>query len=205
VLTLTTGDAARTVTLSGNPTLADWFDQSVKAAANPTFASMVLSGGLTAGSGSVGIVNSAGKVPAISSTYFASLSGANLTALPASQLTGTLSSTIQQNISQTSSEVQVGAGHHIHGGTTTLGAGETVTLGAYTGLIIITRGPDDYTAMFIARGNGTQISEISDPGTAFSTTMGGASFNIYWTGGGLELQNNTGGTESFYYTVIAAP
>jgi hypothetical protein len=38
VLTLTTGDSARTITLSGNPTLSDWFDQSVKAAASPTFA-----------------------------------------------------------------------------------------------------------------------------------------------------------------------
>lgn len=37
-LTLTTGDAARTITLSGNPTLADWFDQAVKAASSPTFA-----------------------------------------------------------------------------------------------------------------------------------------------------------------------
>jgi hypothetical protein len=36
-LTLTTGDAARTITLSGNPTLSDWFDQSVKQAASPTF------------------------------------------------------------------------------------------------------------------------------------------------------------------------
>lgn len=41
-LTLTTGDAARTITLSGNPTLADWFDQSVKAADSPTFASPVV-------------------------------------------------------------------------------------------------------------------------------------------------------------------
>ncbi len=37
-LTLTTGDAARTITLSGNPTLADWFDQAVKAASIPQFA-----------------------------------------------------------------------------------------------------------------------------------------------------------------------
>jgi hypothetical protein len=42
ILTLTTGDAARTVTLSGNPTLADWFDQDVKQAAGPTFASITL-------------------------------------------------------------------------------------------------------------------------------------------------------------------
>jgi len=37
ILTITTGDAARTITLSGNPTLADWFDQAVKQASAPTF------------------------------------------------------------------------------------------------------------------------------------------------------------------------
>jgi len=44
ILTLTTGDAARTITLSGNPTLADWFDQAVKAASSPTFAGVTVSG-----------------------------------------------------------------------------------------------------------------------------------------------------------------
>lgn len=34
------GNAARTITLRGNPTLNDWFDQSVKAAASPTFAGL---------------------------------------------------------------------------------------------------------------------------------------------------------------------
>ena len=42
ILTLTTGDAARTITLSGDPTLDDWFDQSVKQAATPTFAGVTL-------------------------------------------------------------------------------------------------------------------------------------------------------------------
>jgi len=41
-LTLTTGDADRTITLSGNPTLADWFDQAVKAASSPTFANVTI-------------------------------------------------------------------------------------------------------------------------------------------------------------------
>jgi len=36
-LTFTTGDAARTLTLQGNPTLDDWFNQSVKTSASPTF------------------------------------------------------------------------------------------------------------------------------------------------------------------------
>ena len=37
ILSLVTGDAARTLTLSGNPTLDDWFDQDVKAATSPSF------------------------------------------------------------------------------------------------------------------------------------------------------------------------
>ena len=41
-LTLTTGDADRTITLNGNPTLGDWFDQSVKQAASPTLAGLTL-------------------------------------------------------------------------------------------------------------------------------------------------------------------
>lgn len=47
VLTLTTGDAARTITLSGNPTLSDWFDQSVKTTATPTFGNTTLTGTLS--------------------------------------------------------------------------------------------------------------------------------------------------------------
>jgi len=43
-ITLTPGDATRTITLSGNPTLGDWFDQSVKTTASPTFASGTFTG-----------------------------------------------------------------------------------------------------------------------------------------------------------------
>lgn len=39
-LSLVLGNAARTLTLSGNPTLADWFDQSVKVADSPQFAGL---------------------------------------------------------------------------------------------------------------------------------------------------------------------
>lgn len=44
IFTLTTGDSARTLTLSGNPTLDDWFDQSIKQASSPTFSGLTLSG-----------------------------------------------------------------------------------------------------------------------------------------------------------------
>lgn len=43
-LTFTTGDAARTITLNGNPTLNDWFDQAVKQASSPTFSALTLTG-----------------------------------------------------------------------------------------------------------------------------------------------------------------
>lgn len=48
-LTFATGDAARTLTLSGNPTLNDWFDQAVKAASSPSFASLKLTTSPTVG------------------------------------------------------------------------------------------------------------------------------------------------------------
>jgi hypothetical protein len=48
-LTVTTGDADRTITLSGNPTLNDWFDQGVKSTSSPTFATVYA----TAASGTV--------------------------------------------------------------------------------------------------------------------------------------------------------
>ncbi|MDP3771721.1 MAG: hypothetical protein Q8R16_05460, partial [bacterium] len=47
--------------------------------------SLVVNGGITAG-GSVGIVGANGKIPAINSTYFTSLTGTSLTALNASNL-----------------------------------------------------------------------------------------------------------------------
>lgn len=59
ILTITTGDAARTVTFSGNPTLADWFDQAVKAASSPTFANLTITNatnhGILLGSGASAI------------------------------------------------------------------------------------------------------------------------------------------------------
>lgn len=55
ILTLTTGDAARTITLTGNPTLDNWFDQSVKVAGTPTFNSLTLSTSLTVPNGGTGV------------------------------------------------------------------------------------------------------------------------------------------------------
>jgi len=42
IFTIITGDAARSLTLSGNPTLSDWFDQSTKTSTTPTFAGLII-------------------------------------------------------------------------------------------------------------------------------------------------------------------
>lgn len=52
--------------------------------------SATFAGGITAGTGVVGIVSPAGQIPAISSTYFANLSGANLTTLTAANISGVI-------------------------------------------------------------------------------------------------------------------
>ena len=53
--------------------------------------SVDMAGGLTAGSGSVAIIDTSGKIPALSATYLASLSGAALTSLDAGNISaGTL-------------------------------------------------------------------------------------------------------------------
>lgn len=55
------GDSSRNITLSGNPTLADWFDQSVKVAATPTFAGLRLPNlGIVGPSGATGDYSLAG-------------------------------------------------------------------------------------------------------------------------------------------------
>lgn len=46
-LNFITGDADRAITLSGDPTLADWFNQSVKSTASPTFNVLTLTSLLT--------------------------------------------------------------------------------------------------------------------------------------------------------------
>lgn len=56
-LTLTTGDAARTVTINGNPTLDDWFSQSVKTTATPTFGATTVTGALDISGASAGQVS----------------------------------------------------------------------------------------------------------------------------------------------------
>ncbi len=135
-------------------------------------------GGLTAGSGAVGIIDTTGKIPAISSTYFASLSGANLTAVPASVLTGT---TLPAAI-VTSSLTTVGA---LNAGSITSGFG-AIDIGA-----------DNVTAASFI-GSGTSLTGVDllasvNTHTAFGTHTWSAS----GTGTNrIDLANPTAGTSN---------
>ena len=62
---------------------------------------VTVAGGITAGSGAVGIVGTTGKIPGLSSTYFTSVDGSALTALAAAQVTGTLPNATQDAITRT--------------------------------------------------------------------------------------------------------
>lgn len=54
VLSFVPGNAARTITINGNPTLDDWFNQGVKTTHSPTFAALTLTAALTAANGGTG-------------------------------------------------------------------------------------------------------------------------------------------------------
>jgi hypothetical protein len=81
-LSATTGSFSSTLAVTGAATLT-----STLAVNSTSAAAIDVAGGITAGSGNVGIVDTTGKIPAISSTFFASLSGANLTSIPEAAIT----------------------------------------------------------------------------------------------------------------------
>lgn len=99
-LNRTGGTITGTVTVSGGVTIDGVDISTLGPSGTPTFAGVTVTGsgasaidvtgGINAGSGNVGIVDTTGKIPALSATYFASLSGANVTSLPAAQLTGSV-------------------------------------------------------------------------------------------------------------------
>lgn len=77
ILTITQGDAARTITLTGNPTLANWFDQDVRAAAGPTFFSV-----LTSNAGGLQIIDTSAAFTLKITTGSALTAGRTLTLSP---------------------------------------------------------------------------------------------------------------------------
>jgi len=115
---------------------------SGKLATTDTSATSIdVAGGITAGTSNIAIVNAAGKIPALSSTYLADLSGANLTGISAGPIVGYTATTANVSNSTTKTAVvtvgQIGANDWDNGDILSIamaaimfnntGAGRTVT------------------------------------------------------------------------------
>ncbi|MGE3278033.1 MAG: hypothetical protein AB7O67_23220 [Vicinamibacterales bacterium] len=150
-LTVTTGDADRTVTIGGDATIS----QDYSTSGTPSFAGLTVTGtgataidvagGINAGSGNVGIVGTDGRVPAISSTYFASLDGSALTNL-------------------TSATYAVAA--------------KTTTYTVTTSDNVLTASGTFTITLYAASGNTGRLLEIKNIGTGTVTIDGNASETI---------------------------
>lgn len=75
-ITASKGVSATTGVVSGTLAVG-----STLTVTNAGTGAITVTGGITAGSGAVAIINQTGKIPALSSTYFASLDGSNLTGI----------------------------------------------------------------------------------------------------------------------------
>jgi hypothetical protein len=122
-LNLVTGDADRTLTLSGNPTIADWFDQSVKTTASPQFATIELGAAsdTTLSRASAGVLAVEGVN--VLTTATGQPLDATLTALAGYNTNGILTQTAAdtfagRTITGTASEVEVSNGDGVSGNPT---------------------------------------------------------------------------------------
>jgi len=163
---------------------------------------MTILAGLTAGSGSVGIINSSGKIPAATSTYFASLDGSAWTNLTAGNLAGTITSSVQDNITRTgalgSGSITSGFGSIDVGADAITGGAITGTTGSFSSTLHAGGNFDVATSKFTvtaASGNTAIAGTLDQTGTA--TVHADVLPSVGYT-------SNLGSLTSKYLTVHAA-
>lgn len=151
-----------------------------------------IAGGAQFGSGNVNLIDSTGKITAISSTYFADLSGANLTALNGSNVSsGTVA--IARGGTATGStpsngQLLIGNGTGYTVATLTAGAGVGVTNGSGSITVASTRTITSITTTYTALTSDDVI--LATSGT-FTVTLFTAAGN---TGKTLDIKNGGAGT-----------
>lgn len=125
-----------------------------------------IGGGMNAGTGNVGIIDATGKIPALSSTYLTSVSGANLTSLTAQNVAA---GTFPSNVIASSIAVQT-----VYPG--------AVQAGTYN--IIAT------TATNLANGLANQLHIQTSPGISTFVAAPGAN-TVLWGNSGAPSWTNT--------------
>jgi len=172
-LTFTTGDSDRTITLSGNPTLADWFDQAVKIASSPTFANITDSG-LT-----------------ITRIPFASTAGLLVDDADMTFVTDTL--TVTKIIGSTSVTSPIIYGSSSASGTLTLTSTSSGTLGNISiGRLTLSDLADSSGIVFGSLGTATRGIDLSASGLS-----GAADYWIYISGANYWSADGTVGAITF--------
>lgn len=169
--------------IGGNETISGtWGFTNATAFNNAGAAAIDVAGGIQAGSGNVGIVGTDGRVPALSATYFASLSGANLTGLHqlnASNTSAFSGNTILTQIFSNSST-----------GTT---AGSELALGnsanSQRGRILLTGTGFTPSTPFVA--DGLHVYTTGDGGATIATSSTTNGFRVLTGGSLIEYFNVT--------------
>lgn len=160
--TLETGDADRTLTMSGNATIADWFDQSVKSSSSPTFVDIAIS---SAGANSLAYLNGSKSLSSVTLQSNLTLSGATLSL--ASALTN-----VNTFTAASATDLMLNGGSS--GGTLTLGQGANggVRIGLMgTGVLAIgSSSVATSDTIFVVKDNRSGISETLIKAEAPSNT-----------------------------------
>ena len=147
-----------------------------------------VAGGLTAGSGNVAIIDTSGKLPALSATYLASLSGAALTSLDAGNISA---GTLVVGRGGTGATTLTDGGVLLGSGT-----GAVTALAALSdGVIVIGDGSGDPTTLDVGASGGITILGTIATGVWNGTAVtagGGGTGATSLTDGGVLLGSGTG-------------
>lgn len=144
--------------------------------------SLTVGGGVTAGTGAVALVNTAGKIPAISGTYFADVSGASLTfpwvaqAFSGGNFTGSGSMTWTVDSGDVGTNSYTVVGSMV---TWTLGL-NTTTVGGTASSELRATLPGSFTAAGTSSNGTCAITDNGTPGTgAWVVTSGNTYVSIF--------------------------
>lgn len=197
-LTITTGDAARTITLSGNPTLADWFDQALKTSSGPQFATIELGAAsdttiARASAGNITVEGNAlyragGTDVAVADGGTGLSSGTS-----GGVLAYTAAGTLASSGALAANAIVIGGGAGVAPSTTTTGTGVLTAIGVNVGSAgaFVTFNGALGTPSSGTVTNLTGTASININGTVGATTPGTGAFTTLTTSGAYTLQENS--------------